>query len=83
MFDKFKQAKKIKDLQKNLSKEKESYQKEGVTVTVNGQMQVENIEINSEADVDEVQDLVKECTNEALKKVQKKAAKMMQGMGGF
>jgi DNA-binding protein YbaB len=83
MFDKFKQAKKIKDLQKNLSKEKESCQKEGVKVTVNGQMQVENIEINSEVEVAKTQDLVKECTNEALKKVQKKAAKMMQGMGGF
>lgn len=83
MFEKFKQAKKIKDLKSNLSKEKETCEKDGVKVVVNGQMKVENIEIDSEIDEGTAQRLVKECTNEALQNVQKKAAKMMQGMGGF
>ncbi|MGM0439444.1 MAG: YbaB/EbfC family nucleoid-associated protein [Patescibacteria group bacterium] len=83
MFDKFKQAKKIKDLKSQLSKEKETCEKNGVKVTVNGQMKVENIEINSEADVEEVQDLVKDCTNNALQSIQKTAAKKMQEAGGF
>jgi len=83
MFDKFKQAKKIKELQSQLSKEKEVCEKKGVKVTVNGQMKVESVEIDSEADIEKIQDLVKECTNEALKKVQKTAAKKMQEAGGF
>ena len=83
MFDKFKQAKKIKELKSQLSKEKETCEKGGVTVTVNGQMKVENIEIDSEAQVEDVQELVKDCTNKALKAIQKKAAKKMQEEGGF
>lgn len=80
MFDKFKQAKKIKDLKNNLSKEKAVCEEGGVKVAVNGQMKVENIEINSDIDEEKVQILVKRCTNKALQDIQKKAAKMMQGM---
>ncbi len=83
MFDKFKQAKKIKDLKSSLSKEREVCEKDGVKVEVNGQMKVESIEINSEKDSKEIQDLVVECTNKALKNIQKKAAAKMQEMGGF
>lgn len=83
MFEKFKQAKKLKDLKSNLSKEKETCEKGGVKVVVNGQMKVESIDIDSEVDEKKAQELVKECTNEALQSVQKKAAKMMQGKGGL
>lgn len=83
MFDKFKQAKKLKELKNNLSKEKEACEKEGVKVVVNGQMKVESIEINPEVDEEIVEKLIKDCTNEALQSIQKRAAKMMQSQGGF
>lgn len=83
MFDKFKKAKKIKDLKSKLSKEKETCEKDGVSVTVNGQMKVVNIDIDPEADTEKVQKLIKDCTNDALKNIQKKAAKQMKDMGGL
>ncbi len=83
MFDKFKQAKKIKDLKSQLSKDKETVEKKGVKVTVNGQMKVIDIEISEEVEQSKVGDLIKDCTNEALQNIQKTAAKRMKDMGGF
>ncbi len=80
MFDKFKQAKKVNELRKSLSKEKETVEKDGVSVTVNWQMKVDDIKIDTEGDVE---DLVKKCVNEALQNMQKKVADKMQEMGGF
>jgi len=83
MFEKFKQAKKLKDLQSSLSKEKETIENGGVKVTVNGQMKVENIEVGGEVELKRAEELIKDCTNEALKRMQKKAAQKMQEMGGI
>lgn len=83
MFDKFKQAKKIKDLKSQLSKETETVEKGGVKVTVSGQMKVVDIEISEEVDESKVNDLIKDCTNEALQKIQKTAAAKMKEAGGF
>ncbi len=81
MFDKFKQAAKIKELKNSLSQEKEEYQKEGVKVVVTGEMLVESIEIDSELSLEDSQRLIKESVNEAFKRVQKKAAKKLQEIG--
>lgn len=83
MFDKFKQAKQLQEIRSALSKEKESCEKGGVRVVINGQMQVEEVNIDSQLDVQKVEKLVKECTNEAFQKIQKKVAKKMQQMGAF
>ncbi len=83
MFDKFKKAKQINDLRRTLSKEKEEVEKKGVKVIVNGQMRVDQIIIEEEVPTPKVEGLVKDCVNEALKKMQKKAAAKMQEMGGF
>lgn len=80
MFDKFKQAKQVNELRKSLSKEKETIEKDGVSVTVNWQMKVDDIKIDTDGDVEE---LVKKCVNEALQNMQKKVASKMQEMGGF
>ncbi len=81
MFNKFKQAAKIKELKNSLSQEKEEYQKEGVRVVVTGEMLVESIEIDPELSAENVEKLIKESVNEALKRVQKKAAKKLQEIG--
>ena len=83
MFDKFKQAKKIKELKSDLQKQKETVEKEGVKVVVTGQMKVESINIGEGVDSKKVPNLVKECTNEALQNVQKIAAKKMKEAGDF
>lgn len=84
MFDKFKQLGQLnkmrqqaKELQTELEKIIETYEKNGVKVKVNGAQQVTYIEVNGE----ERGDLLT-AINEAMKRVQKQAAKKMMEMGG-
>lgn len=84
MFDKFKQVNELRKmrsqamaLQKELEKIKETVEKKGIKVAVRGDQKIDFIEIDGEAR----RDLV-EAINEALKKVQKEAAKKMMEMGG-
>ena len=84
MFDKFKQLNELRkmrsqamELQKELEKIKESAEKDGMRVVVTGDQKIAYIEIDGE----ERRDLV-DLINEAMKKVQKEAAKKMLEMGG-
>ncbi|HMB17637.1 MAG TPA: hypothetical protein VKO61_01865 [Candidatus Paceibacterota bacterium] len=56
-----------------MSKESVTVEKKGVSVVVNGQMEVEKIEAEGEADLG----VVKECVNEGMKKMQKKVASFL------
>jgi DNA-binding protein YbaB len=84
MFDKVKQLNELRkmrsqamELQKELEKIKESAEKGGMRVVVTGDQKVSYIEIDGE----EKRELV-ELINEAMKRVQKEAAKKMMEMGG-
>ncbi len=84
MFDKIKQLNELRKmrsqalvLQKELEKIRESEERNGMKVVVTGDQKVSYIEINGE----ERKDLV-ELINDAMKKVQKEAAKKMMEMGG-
>jgi DNA-binding protein YbaB len=84
MFDKFKQLNELRkmrsqamELQKELEKIKESAEKNGMKVVVTGDQKIAYIEIDGV----ERKDLV-DLINEAIKKVQKVAAKKMMEMGG-
>ena len=84
MFDKFKQLQQLgkmrsqaMELQKELEKIKESAEKGNMRVVVTGDQKVSYIEIDGE----DKRELV-ELINEAMKKVQKEAAKKMLEMGG-
>jgi DNA-binding protein YbaB len=84
MFDKLSQLKDLAKmrsqasaLQKELEKIKESAEKKGMRVVVTGDQKISYIEIDGE----EKKDLVN-LINEAMKKVQKEAAKKMLEMGG-
>jgi DNA-binding protein YbaB len=83
-FDKFKQLKDLnkmrqqaKQLQSELEKIEETYEKGGVRVKVNGAQEVLYLEIDGESK----EDLV-DAINKAMKAVQKKSAKKMMEMGG-
>lgn len=82
MFDKFKQLKEIQKLQKDLQNEKAESEKNGVRVVVNGKMEVEQVQLNSELEQEKQEKAVKEAVNDAMKQVQKIAAQKMQGLGG-
>ena len=83
MFDKFKQLKQLKDLQNSLKEEKEEASKEGVRVIVNGKMEIEKIELSQELSKEQQEIIVKDCINEAMKKIQVIAAQKMSQMQGF
>ena len=84
MFDKIKQLNELRkmrsqamELQKELEKIRESEERNGMKVVVSGEQKVEYIQLNGE----ERKDLV-DLINDAMKKVQKEAAKKMLEMGG-
>jgi DNA-binding protein YbaB len=84
MFDKFKQLQQLgkmrsqaMELQKELEKIKESAEKGNMRVVVTGDQKVSYIEIDGEE-----QKQLTELINEAMKKVQKVAAKKMLERGG-
>ena len=66
-----------KQLQRELEKEEETYEKGGIKVKVNGAQEILYIEFDGE----KKEELVK-VINDAMKRVQKKAAKKMLEMGG-
>lgn len=84
MFDKFKQLSELNKmrqqanaLQKELEKIIETIEKNGWSVSVTGDQKLRYIKYNGE-DMAFLVDLI----NEAMKKVQKEAAKKMMEMGG-
>jgi DNA-binding protein YbaB len=82
LFDQIKQLKQMKDLQDKISKEKETIEKEGIKVTVNGKMEIEEIILNPSLDLNTQQRFVKEAINEAMHKVQMTAAQQLMQMRG-
>ncbi|OGS22840.1 MAG: hypothetical protein A2252_06180 [Elusimicrobia bacterium RIFOXYA2_FULL_39_19] len=83
MFDKLKQLKKLKDLQDSLSQEKIEMEKEGVKITINGKLEVESLTLNPALDNDKQEKVLKDCLNDAIKKMQLKIAQKMAQMSGF
>lgn len=84
MFDKVRQLNELRkmrsqamDLQKELDRIIETYEKGSVKVKVTGSQKIDYIEVDGEERED-----VKDAVNEAMKRVQKEAAKKMLEMGG-
>lgn len=81
-FDQIKQLKQMKDLQEKLGKEQATSERDGVKVTVNGKMEIEEVILNPSLGLKEQQIIVKECANEAMKKIQMAAAQQMMQFNG-
>jgi len=77
MFDQLKQLKQLKEIQDKLSQEKVEIEKEGVRLVMNGKMEVEEISLNSEMDAEKQARIIKECFNDAIRKIQTLAAQKM------
>jgi len=83
MFDKLKQIKELKELQGSLKNERLEVEKNGVKIVMNGNMELEEVNLNPELEGAEQERFLKECFNEAIKKLQVKIAQKMSGMTGF
>lgn len=82
MFDKLKKIKELKELQGQLGQERECVEKDGVRVVMNGKMQIEEIKLNLELSQEKQEEVLAQCLNEAVKKIQMNLFQKMSG-GGF
>jgi DNA-binding protein YbaB len=83
MFDKLQQLQKINELKNSLAQERAEQEIQGVKVVVNGKMEIEEIQLNSELGAEDQARILKDCINQAMSKVQMIAAQKMSEMGGF
>ena len=65
------QLKELKKMSDSLSMESAEAEKQGIKVIVNGKMNIESIELNSELTKEEQERILKDCINEAMTKIQK------------
>jgi len=87
MFSKLKQFKDLRDQAKSvqsvLAKENISEEKNGVKISLNGNLEVMEVVLNENLNKRDQEQAVKSCVNEAIKKAQRVMAKKLQDMGGF
>jgi DNA-binding protein YbaB len=83
MFEKLQQIQKLQKIQGVLKGKKVENEKNGVTVVINGKLEVEDVALNPVLSIPDQEKAVKDCINDAMKKVQMVVAKEMQSMGGF
>ncbi len=87
MFEKLKQIKDLrtqaKTMQNALSGESATVEKNGVTVTMNGNLEITNLTIADSLVGLQAANATREAINEVIKKVQKIIAQKMQDMGGL
>jgi len=70
MFGQLKNLFLLKSIQKELASQKEIVEKQGIKVTINGKLEVEEITINPDLEKREQEKILKDCLNEAQKKIQ-------------
>lgn len=79
MFDNLKKIQQLKEIKDSLEKEKIEIEKEGTKIIVNGKMEVEELKLNPSLSQEDQERVLKDCINEAVKKIQMIVAqKMMQ-----
>jgi DNA-binding protein YbaB len=87
MFNKLKQFKDLRDqakkMQSALSTEVVKADKNGVTITLNGNMEIIKVEIENDLNKDSLAEAIKSAGNEAIKKAQRIMAEKVKTMGGF
>ena len=84
MFDNVKKLYELKKLQDSFKKEKITFEDRGVSVTMNGNFEVEEIILNSELSLQDQQTVLKKCLNKVREDIQKNLAQKMMASGiGF
>ncbi|MCD6178121.1 YbaB/EbfC family nucleoid-associated protein [bacterium] len=79
MFENLKKLKQLKEIGDSLKKEKIEIERDGIKIIMNGKMEIEEVKLNPELRQDEQEIILKNCINEAIRKIQMLVAqKMMQ-----
>jgi len=69
-----------KEIQKRLSEETVTAEKNGIKITMNGNQEVLSVEITSELNKENLESNLRDAFNDAVKKVQMLMAKEMMGV---
>ena len=87
MFNKLKQFRDLrnqaKTLQNALAQESVEFEKNGVKVVMNGNMEITSLSISAEISRDKLENILTGAINETIKRAQKLMAKKVQEMGGI
>lgn len=87
MFNKLKQFKDLRNqakiLQNALAQEFVEYEKNGIKVIMNGNMEITQLTINNELAKESLEHILADVINETVKRAQKIMAKKVQEMGGI
>lgn len=87
MFNKLKQFKDLKNqaktLQNALAQETVEYERGGIKIVMNGNMEITSLTIGSEISSEKLPTILTETVNETIKRAQKVMAKKVQEMGGI
>lgn len=87
MFNKLKHLKDLrsqaKTMQNALADENIEIEKKGVKIEMNGNMEITKITIAEKLSHNELESIIKDNVNTAVKKTQRIMAQKMQEMGGF
>lgn len=83
MFDKLKQFKQVKDLQNALAQERVVIEKEGIKIVITGKLEVESVQLNFLLEQEKQEKIVRDCFNEAIKRINLQIAQRMSKMTGL
>lgn len=87
MFNKLKQYKDLrsqaKTMQSALGAESVTVEKNGISLTINGNFEITELSINDDLNKDQIESILKGLFNDGVKKVQRIMAQKMQEMGGL
>ena len=74
MFQKFNDLKKAQALQRAMTSETIKVEDHGITVVMNGNMKIEEINLNPQLNIEEQNDILKDLLNNTFLTMQKKLA---------
>jgi DNA-binding protein YbaB len=87
MFNKLKQYKDLrsqaKTLQNMMSQQSVTVEKNGISITINGNFEITSLKILEEKSKESLERSLTDCFNDATKKIQRVVAEKMQGMEGM
>lgn len=81
MFDQLKQLKNLSRLRSILKKQRETIQEEGIEITIDGNLEVENIRLNTKLSKEKQEEILKQIFNKAVKRIQKDVAQEISQLG--
>jgi len=80
MFDKLKQLAQLKEMESKMKEERIVVENNGVKIVINGKLEIEEIALNPQLGLEEQQRIVKDCFNEAVRKIQMSMAQKFSGL---